>query len=187
MLGWRLLKREEDVTQEDYDEVFDLNAWGQFFVAQQGLKHCAIDDRIILTSSVAASMAGVKIYAFYAGSKGAVVCFTRSFAVDCGSKRITVNAVARGGGESGQICSSSTVGIMRQAGRRIRAVMLPSRGWQGCVRSGGSGCRRMWREWWLSWLVRKASGLMGRCLGLPEARLLNGKHTRNEEKDEAAF
>lgn len=95
--GMEAFKKEEDVTQEDYDEVFDLNARGQFFVAQQGLKHCAVGGRIILTSSVAATMAGVKNHALYAGSKAAVEGFTRSFAEDCGFKRVTVNAVAPGG------------------------------------------------------------------------------------------
>ena len=95
--GMEAFKREEEVTQEDYDKVFDLNTRGQFFVAQQGLKHCAIGGRIILTSSVAASMAGVRNHALYAGSKAAVEGFTRSFAEDCGSKRVTVNAVAPGG------------------------------------------------------------------------------------------
>ena len=95
--GMEAFRQAEDVTQEDYDEVFNLNARGQFFVAQNGLKHCAKGGRIILTSSVAASMAGVRNHALYAGSKAAVEGFTRSFAEDCGPKRITVNAVAPGG------------------------------------------------------------------------------------------
>lgn len=95
--GMEAFKQEEDVTQEDYDEVFDLNARGQFFVAQNGLKYCSNGGRIILTSSVAATMAGVRNHALYAGSKAAVEGFTRSFAEDCGPKRITVNAVAPGG------------------------------------------------------------------------------------------
>lgn len=95
--GIEAFKTEEDVTQEDFDQVFNLNARGQFFVAQHGLKHCANGGRIILTSSVAASMAGVPNHALYAGSKAAVEGFTRSFAEDCGPKRITVNAIAPGG------------------------------------------------------------------------------------------
>ena len=95
--GIEAFKQEEDVTQEDYDDVFNLNARGQFFVAQNGLRHCASGGRIILTSSVAANMAGVRNHALYAGSKAAVEGFTRSFAADCGPKRITVNAIAPGG------------------------------------------------------------------------------------------
>lgn len=88
---------ETDVTQELFDSIFDLNCRGQFFVAQQGLKHCARGGRIILTSSVAASMGGIHNHALYAGSKAAVEGFTRAFAVDCGEKGVTVNAIAPGG------------------------------------------------------------------------------------------
>ncbi|KAK0514577.1 hypothetical protein JMJ35_003194 [Cladonia borealis] len=95
--GMEAFQIEEDVTQEDFDRVFNLNTRGQFFVAQNGLKHCAKGGRIILTSSIAASMSGVKNHALYAGSKAAVEGFTRSFAEDCGPKKITVNAIAPGG------------------------------------------------------------------------------------------
>ena len=95
--GMEAFQIEEDVTQEDFDQVFNLNTRGQFFVAQNGLKHCANGGRIVLTSSIAASMSGVKNHALYAGSKAAVEGFTRSFAEDCGPKKITVNAIAPGG------------------------------------------------------------------------------------------
>lgn len=88
---------ETEVTQELFNDIFDLNCRGQFFVAQQGLKHCAPGGRIILTSSVAASMGGIHNHALYAGSKAAVEGFTRAFAVDCGEKGVTVNAIAPGG------------------------------------------------------------------------------------------
>ncbi|KAM0285628.1 hypothetical protein ACHAQH_001334 [Verticillium albo-atrum] len=88
---------ETEVTQELFNDIFDLNCRGQFFVAQQGLKHCARGGRIILTSSVAASMGGIHNHALYAGSKAAVEGFTRAFAVDCGEKGVTVNAIAPGG------------------------------------------------------------------------------------------
>ena len=88
---------EEDVTEEIYDKVFGLNTRGQFFVAQHGLRHLSEGGRIILTSSVAANMSGVRNHALYSGSKAAVEGFTRSFAADCGHKRITVNAIAPGG------------------------------------------------------------------------------------------
>jgi len=88
---------EVEVTQDLFDKVFNLNCRGQFFVAQQGLKYCSRGGRIILTSSVAATMSGVHNHALYAGSKAAVEGFTRSFAVDCGEKQVTVNAIAPGG------------------------------------------------------------------------------------------
>ena len=88
---------EEKVTEEIYDKVFRLNTRAQFFVAQHGLLHLSTGGRIILTSSVAATMSGIRNHALYAGSKAAVEGFTRSFSADCGEKKITVNAIAPGG------------------------------------------------------------------------------------------
>jgi 3-oxoacyl-[acyl-carrier protein] reductase len=95
--GTEIFKPEEDVTEEDYDRVFNLNTRAQFFVAQQGLKHIARNGRLILMSSIAAQMSGVPNHALYAGSKSAVEGFVRSFAVDCGHKNITCNGIAPGG------------------------------------------------------------------------------------------
>jgi 3-oxoacyl-[acyl-carrier protein] reductase len=47
---------EQEVTEELYDEVFALNARAQFFVAQQAFIHLNDGGRIILMSSVAATM-----------------------------------------------------------------------------------------------------------------------------------
>jgi 3-oxoacyl-[acyl-carrier protein] reductase len=95
--GMEVWCEETDVTPELFDQVFNLNTRGQFFVAQHGLKHCNAGGRIILTSSIAAQMAGIPNHALYAGSKAAVEGFTRAFAVDCGKKNITCNAIAPGG------------------------------------------------------------------------------------------
>jgi 3-oxoacyl-[acyl-carrier protein] reductase len=95
--GMEVWCEETEVTQDLFDQVFNLNCRGQFFVAQQGLKHCNEGGRIILTSSIAAQMAGIPNHALYAGSKAAVEGFTRAFAVDCGRKRMTCNAIAPGG------------------------------------------------------------------------------------------
>lgn len=95
--GMETFCKEDDVTEEIYDQVFGLNTRGQFFVAQHALRHLADYGRIILTSSVAATMSGIRDHALYAGSKAAVEAFTRSFSADAGHKHITVNAIAPGG------------------------------------------------------------------------------------------
>ncbi|OAA61849.1 hydroxynaphthalene reductase [Niveomyces insectorum RCEF 264] len=95
--GMEVWSSELDVTQELFDTIFNLNCRGQFFVAQQGLKHTRRGGSIILTSSVAASLTGIPNHALYAGSKAAVEGFTRAFAVDCGEKGVTVNCIAPGG------------------------------------------------------------------------------------------
>jgi 3-oxoacyl-[acyl-carrier protein] reductase len=98
--GKEVFSPEEEVTEQLYDDVFALNTRAQFFVAQQAYINLQQGGRIILMSSVAATMSGIPNHALYAGSKAAVEGFTRSFAKDCGHKRITVNAIAPGGVKS---------------------------------------------------------------------------------------
>ncbi|KAK4175366.1 hypothetical protein QBC36DRAFT_331594 [Triangularia setosa] len=86
----------KDVTPEEFDRVFNINTRGQFFVAREAYKHLEVGGRIILTSSNTASVKGVPKHAVYSGSKGAVETFVRCLAIDCGDKKITVNAVAPG-------------------------------------------------------------------------------------------
>lgn len=56
--GTEIFKKEEDVTPEDFDYIFDLNCKAQFFVAQMALKHITPGGggRLILMSSVAATV-----------------------------------------------------------------------------------------------------------------------------------
>lgn len=95
--GMEAFYKAGEVTPEQYDQVFNLNTRAQFFVAQTAYHFIEDGGRIILMSSVAAQMKGVKNHALYAGSKCAVEGFTRSFAADFGHKRVTVNAIAPGG------------------------------------------------------------------------------------------
>lgn len=87
----------EDITEEKYDHVFNLNARAQFFVGQAALKYCEKGGRVILMSSIAAGLMGVKDHALYNASKMAVIGMVKSFATDFGKKGITVNGVAPGG------------------------------------------------------------------------------------------
>ncbi|KAL2132798.1 hypothetical protein VTI74DRAFT_3367 [Chaetomium olivicolor] len=86
----------KDVTEEEFDRVFGVNTRGQFFVAREAYKRLEVGGRIILTSSNTATVKGVPKHAVYSGSKGAVETFVRCMAIDCGDKKITVNAVAPG-------------------------------------------------------------------------------------------
>ncbi|KAL8718836.1 MAG: hypothetical protein Q9225_004081 [Loekoesia sp. 1 TL-2023] len=87
----------QDVTEEEFDRVFSLNTRGQFFVAREAYKHLSPGGRIILMSSNTANSFTVPKHSLYSGSKAAIESFVRVMAKDCGSKKITVNAVAPGG------------------------------------------------------------------------------------------
>lgn len=87
----------EDITEEKYDHVFNLNARAQFFVGQAAWKHLENNGRLILMSSIAAGLLGVKDHALYNASKMAVIGMIKAFATDFGVRGITVNGVAPGG------------------------------------------------------------------------------------------
>ncbi|MCJ1479890.1 hypothetical protein MMC06_000044 [Schaereria dolodes] len=90
----------EDITPAMYDDVFGLNTRGQFFVGQHAYKYLGEGGRLVLMSSIAAGLMGIRDHSLYSGSKSAVEGFTRSFATDFGRKGITVNAIAPGGVKS---------------------------------------------------------------------------------------
>jgi len=87
----------KDVTEEEFDRVFNINTRGQFFVAREAYKNLEVGGRIILMGSITGQAKGVPKHATYSGSKGAIETFTRCMAIDCGDKKITVNCVAPGG------------------------------------------------------------------------------------------
>ncbi|KAK3898724.1 hypothetical protein C8A05DRAFT_18742 [Staphylotrichum tortipilum] len=86
-----------DVTEEEFDRVFRTNTRGQFFVAREAYRHLNQGGRIILMSSNTAKEFTVPKHSVYSGSKGAIESFVPVLALDCGHKKITVNAVAPGG------------------------------------------------------------------------------------------
>ncbi|KAI8956202.1 putative oxidoreductase [Xylaria longipes] len=87
----------EEVTEEEFDRVFSINTRGQFFVAREAYKNLNEGGRIILMSSNTAHAFAVPRHSLYSGSKGAIESFVKVLAIDCGKKKITVNAVAPGG------------------------------------------------------------------------------------------
>lgn len=87
----------EEVTEAKFDHVFNLNARAQFFVGQAAFKHLEHGGRLILMSSIAAGLLGVRDHALYNASKMAVIGMIKAFATDFGVKGITVNGVAPGG------------------------------------------------------------------------------------------
>lgn len=104
--GVSTTQRLQDVTEADYDFIFDTNTKGAFFVAQEVAKRMLARSRGAAPGSFTggriinvASMAGLKVLpqiGAYCMSKAAVVQMTRAMALEWGRFGINVNALCPG-------------------------------------------------------------------------------------------
>jgi len=105
--GMESWNKTEEITEEIYDKVFNLNARAQFFVGQAAWKYLEDNGRLILMSSIAAGLLGVKHHSLYNATKMAVIGMTKAFATDFGVRGITVNCVCPGGIKSDMFASNA--------------------------------------------------------------------------------
>jgi NAD(P)-dependent dehydrogenase (short-subunit alcohol dehydrogenase family) len=104
--GVSTTQRIQDVTEDDYDYIFDVNVKGAFFVAQEVGKRMLARSRGAAPGTFTggriinvASMAGLRVLpqiGVYAMSKAAVVQMTRALALEWGRFGINVNAICPG-------------------------------------------------------------------------------------------
>jgi glucose 1-dehydrogenase/3-oxoacyl-[acyl-carrier protein] reductase len=79
-----------------YNDVFDLNMRGYFFCAQEALPHLARRGGSIVNITSIHGAEGMAGYVAYAASKGAIIAFTRTLAVELAPQHIRVNAIGPG-------------------------------------------------------------------------------------------
>lgn len=89
----------QSIEEEHYQRMFDVNVRGALFAIKAAAERMGEGGRIINISSVLSTRA-CPYGAVYAATKAAIDSFTRTFAAELGSRRITVNAVAPGLTES---------------------------------------------------------------------------------------
>jgi NAD(P)-dependent dehydrogenase (short-subunit alcohol dehydrogenase family) len=85
----------EDISDEQLERTFRTNIFGQFFLTRAALTAMPDGSAIINTTSVTAYH-GNPTLVDYASTKGAIVAFTRSLALQLTKRNIRVNAVAPG-------------------------------------------------------------------------------------------
>ena len=88
----------EELTQEQWDKVIDINLKGAFFCSQAAYKQMKIQQsgKIINISSIAGERGGLFAGAHYSTSKAGLIVLTKCFAISGGKYNITANAVAPG-------------------------------------------------------------------------------------------
>jgi NAD(P)-dependent dehydrogenase (short-subunit alcohol dehydrogenase family) len=85
------------VTPEQFDKLFHINFRGQFFLTQkivEGMLQRGAG--VICNMSSVHGLQGVPEHTVYAATKGAIIAYTRSLAVELAHKGIRVNAIAPG-------------------------------------------------------------------------------------------
>jgi NAD(P)-dependent dehydrogenase (short-subunit alcohol dehydrogenase family) len=86
-----------EVTPEQFDTVYNVNIRAQFFltqvIAEDMLKH---GGGTICNLTSIHGVSGAPEHSVYAGTKGAIIAYTRSLAVELAHKGIRVNAIAPG-------------------------------------------------------------------------------------------
>ncbi|KXN65045.1 putative short chain dehydrogenase [Conidiobolus coronatus NRRL 28638] len=93
--GEVLKKPFTDISEEEYDRVFGINAKSAFFVMQEAAK-CINDNGRIINMGTSLLAVTTPFYSAYAGSKAPLEHFTRALAKELGHRGITVNTVAPG-------------------------------------------------------------------------------------------
>lgn len=84
-----------EITEEDYDKIFAINAKTALFFIQQAGEHLSDRGKIVtVVTSLLSAFTG--LYSIYAGSKAPVEHFTRAASKEFGNRGISVNAVAPG-------------------------------------------------------------------------------------------
>ncbi|KAK3844686.1 MAG: dehydrogenase [Linnemannia gamsii] len=93
--GVVLKKPMTEISEEEYDQVFAINAKVPFFIMKECAKHMANNGRVInIGTTLLAITTGE--YSAYAGSKAPLEDFTRALAKEAGARGITVNTIAPG-------------------------------------------------------------------------------------------
>ena len=83
------------ITEEQYDSLFNINVKGLLFTVQKALPLMPDGASIILNASIVASK-GLPDWSVYSATKAAVRSFARTWTTDLKDRRIRVNAVSPG-------------------------------------------------------------------------------------------
>jgi 3-oxoacyl-[acyl-carrier protein] reductase len=92
------LRRIEEVTEEEWDEMLDINLKGVFFCSQAvtPVMKRQQNGNILNMASIAGKVGGVVVGPHYSASKAGVICLTKSFAKALAPYGVRVNGISPG-------------------------------------------------------------------------------------------
>lgn len=86
-----------DITREQFDTLFHVNIRAQFFLTQRIVQHMVEHGGgTICNMTSIHGLQGAPEHSLYAGTKGAIIAYTRALAVEVAHRGIRVNAIAPG-------------------------------------------------------------------------------------------
>ena len=87
----------EQITPEQYETLYQVNVRAMFFVTQTAVPTMSEQGGgVVINIASVHAFQGLHEHSIYAGTKGAVVAFSRALAVELGPKHIRVNSIAPG-------------------------------------------------------------------------------------------
>ena len=88
----------EDISEEEWDEMLNINLKGVFLCSQAVMPvfKKQKSGRIVSMASIAGKVGGLAAGAHYSASKAGVICLTKTFAKALAPYGVTVNAIAPG-------------------------------------------------------------------------------------------
>ncbi|MEO8992410.1 MAG: SDR family oxidoreductase [Nitrosospira sp.] len=93
--GVLLSRKIADISDEEFDQVLNINVKGVFYALREAAKRIADGGRVVSLSSTVTRLM-LPNYGAYAASKGAVEQLTRVFAKEMGERGVTANIVSPG-------------------------------------------------------------------------------------------
>jgi NAD(P)-dependent dehydrogenase (short-subunit alcohol dehydrogenase family) len=112
----------ESLSEEDFDQTFDINVKGLWLLSRAVLPHMrASGGGSIINIASVLSLLGARNRVAYAASKGAVMAMTKAMALDLAAENIRVNCIAPGIVETEMVARFST----DENARKQRIAMHP--------------------------------------------------------------
>jgi 3-oxoacyl-[acyl-carrier protein] reductase len=93
--GMAILKPLLETTEQEFDQIFALNAKGPYFALQEAAKVIQDGGRIVNISTAGTHM-GIPNGTIYLGTKAALEQFTKGLAIELAPRGVTVNSVSPG-------------------------------------------------------------------------------------------